>query len=69
MVRVMSPQGERRAKLSHTFSSLAYDVLKEQTEDLIREPELNLIIDKLINNNTGASLIPVRVGGRVTVSF
>ncbi len=68
---VLPEEGIRRLNLSPKYSSLAYDEIKEHIEDqrLNLEPELNLIISKLSKDNTSSSSLPVRVGGRVTVSF
>ena len=58
-------------KLSPKHSALAYDELKEQTEEhlsSVYEPEINLIINKLSMNMSSSTQI-VSVRGKVTVSF
>jgi hypothetical protein len=57
--------------LSPKQSALAYDEVKEYTEESQSvgfEPEINLIINKLSVKKSSSSHI-VAIGGKVTVSF
>lgn len=62
-------KGIRRLTLSTNNSSLAFDDIKEHIEDqeVTLDPEFNLIIDKLEYIHSVST--PVKVRGRVTVSF
>jgi hypothetical protein len=57
--------------LSPKYSSLAYDDIKEQEDQEVetRDPVFNLIINKLLTEDVSPSSAPVKVRGRITVSF
>ncbi len=59
--------------LSPKLSTLAYDEVKEQTEEhqspLGFEPELSLIVNMRAMNMKNSSAQIVKIGGKVTVSF
>jgi hypothetical protein len=64
-------KGIRRLTLSTNHSSLAYDDIREHMEDqeVTLDPEFNLIINKLSTDYIHSVSTPVKVRGRVTVSF